>query len=326
MHIAANRPRRGTKRPSFRNTKQADAVFTRRRTYSVGAPMRRPAVALAAAMLSTVLIGVAPCPTHASPSNPISFHAVDSGWYTSSGNHSPLTKNYLTGDVAFNEYRSYFAFDLAGFPVVSGQTVTRATLTLDTVTSHSAQGREEVSLFDVDANLHALATTTSSLDTFIDLGTGVVLGRRTYLREEAYTQKSIELNAAGLAAILAAAPGEFALGAAVTSIDEPAATGDSSTWESLFGDSYSAMVRRLDVWVVHSRAVDGRPACRPARAYRRPAPPPRPLARRRFRRRFPAALRPRAQQAQTCFGADASLVRWPENGQTFLLKLGQTFC
>lgn len=138
----------------------------------------------------------------------VAFINTDSGWYTNLGNHAPGNTNYLTGDFsnsAGSHFRNYFVFNLAS---LSG-TVTSAQLELWT---YGITGSGVYSLYDVSSNAVTLQSTSNSLATYADLGSGLSFGSISLATVDANTLITINLNAAALAAIQASAGGVFAVG------------------------------------------------------------------------------------------------------------------
>ncbi len=45
---------------------------------------------------------------------PLTLNHSDSGWYKSPGSHNSGNQNYIAGNIYNNNYRNWFAFDLAG--------------------------------------------------------------------------------------------------------------------------------------------------------------------------------------------------------------------
>jgi hypothetical protein len=153
-----------------------------------------------------------------------------SGWYRSDGARSPVAgMDYSTGDLPDDAgtTRGMFLFDLSFFNFGS-ERVTFASVTLQTFTVQTGDPSETVALYDVSAPRSTLMADAASgsavgLAVFEDLGTGVAYGQRTYTPADSRSTRVIELNDAAIAAIQALldrpAPRDFAIGAAVTTLD-----------------------------------------------------------------------------------------------------------
>jgi hypothetical protein len=159
------------------------------------------------------------------------------GWYRDTGYTEVANTNYLAGECTENAcgfahavYRNFFLFDLSQVD----QRIVNASLRLwfPEEGLRSPTDMEIYELFDVVTDLDELGQRWG-VDIFEDLGTGTSYG--TYVATEADEQTLIDipLNAAAVAELNAAAS-LFALGGAVTSLD------DLINDEFLFGTSGNA--------------------------------------------------------------------------------------
>ena len=129
---------------------------------------------------------------------------MDSGWYDSTGFHSPANTNYIAG---INDlYRNFFVFDLSG---VSG-TVSGVTIQLY---SHDVTGTGTYTLFDVSTAVASLVSGGSGLvGTYNDLGSGNAFGSIGLTTSNSQSVFTLTLNAAAIADIQGSLGGLFAVG------------------------------------------------------------------------------------------------------------------
>jgi Ca2+-binding RTX toxin-like protein len=141
---------------------------------------------------------------------------TDSGWYDSTGFHGPTNQNYITGKTN----RNFFIFDLSAV----SEPINGAHLRLSMPVGgyNSPDATETYTLFDVSTPVATLQAGGSGLlSVYDDLGTGTALGSLEVSRDNVTAVVSVVLNAAGVAALNAAAGGQFAIGGAVTTPDGP---------------------------------------------------------------------------------------------------------
>ena len=173
-------------------------------------------------------------------SNAIEISATHRGAYTQTGSFGTggsgtLQGNYLTGAFNGNEYRSFYNFDLSA---LTG-TVASAAFKISTVATVSAGGPNETfGLFDFTGSILFLIVGAGGVNAWTDLGTGTLLGSLP-IPIGSSELLSIEINAAGVAALNSALGGEFALGGANMTIG-----GDG---EYLFGSSRFAALTVIDL-------------------------------------------------------------------------------
>jgi hypothetical protein len=155
----------------------------------------------------------------------ITLTATDSGWYDSTGFHDSTNKNYISGSIG-NTYHNYFVFGPISIP--AGQSIVSAQLSLSNPTTPNAgysgpDGGLTYSNFDVSTAIATLeASQTGRTDIFNDLGSGVNFGN-TQVGPGNNTSGVVlvNLDAAAIAALNAAAGSSFAIGGALST------TGDS---------------------------------------------------------------------------------------------------
>jgi hypothetical protein len=202
------------------------------RTHIVNGTVFSPA---AAAGL-TLGLAVALAPAAASAAI-VTVDATTSGAYNASGQRVSLTENFLTGQLGQVERRSFLAFDLSG---IAG-TVTSAKLRLFNPRELPLLGyvspdeSETLAFWDVTTLAASFLDGSAGLDGFADLGSGTLFGTRSVSAADNGTVIEIDLNAAALAALTAAAGGEFVIGGALTSLS-------GTTDQYVFGFTMAAFV------------------------------------------------------------------------------------
>jgi len=158
--------------------------------------------------------------------NAITLEALDSGWYTNSGEHNPENQNYIAGQYNGNTYRNFFVFDTSS---IVGQ-VTSATLRINTA---YVSGSGTYSLYDVATPVSTLQTGGLGLtDIFTDLGSGFNYGSIGIQSGQNYQFINIALTSDALAA-LNAGSGLFALG------------GNYNSSAFAYGSSQDTLTRQL---------------------------------------------------------------------------------
>jgi hypothetical protein len=154
------------------------------------------------------------------------FFAQDTGWISEEGEHNTTNGNYLAGVSRGLEYRNFAVFDLSN---LSGLTTT-ANLRISTV---FINGPLTYSLYGSDARLDELDLQRAPGDAdgialFNSIGSGTFYGSRDYTVADRNTSQTIELNAAAVAEINAAAGGQFSFVGAATQVNSPVP--EPSTW------------------------------------------------------------------------------------------------
>jgi hypothetical protein len=161
------------------------------------------------------------------------------GWYNPAG-HSLDNSSYVVGDsrgpsctpgsgFCFDDYRSYFVFDLGAVtqPIASG----KLALYVPDATRpgySSADPSENFELHDVNTSLSFLNSLTlgsGGVAAWNDLGTGVVYGNRSMTAADMGSIVEVNLNSSAVAAMNAImqAPTQthwFAMGGSLTTLDD----------------------------------------------------------------------------------------------------------
>src|SRR5262249_40469503 len=104
--------------------------------------------------------------------------AVDTGAWTSTGNHTPGVENYIAGQTTTNQFHDFFVFNLAGVT----QTIGAAQLVAFNPFNgySSSQPSDTLTLFDVSTpiiNLTGFGTGQTGI--YNDLGSGTSYGSTT---------------------------------------------------------------------------------------------------------------------------------------------------
>jgi len=159
-----------------------------------------------------------------------------SGNYSDTGYHDATNLSYLTGYVAGGSpstRRSYFVFDLSGV----GEAIIGATLRLynpkeDIFGSPKQWGdgylssdpTETITFYDVVTDISVLTASNNivgeGLDRYLDLGTGTVFGSKVVSAADNGTIVEIPLNAAALTDLNNSRGGLWAIGGALTTLDD----------------------------------------------------------------------------------------------------------
>jgi predicted outer membrane repeat protein len=159
--------------------------------------------------------------------NVVTVDAFDSGSYDERGNTNRRDTDYYTGYTpdwywdpnAWGEHRSYFAFDLS--ELTENDEILDAQFNVYAADWYSSMAFETLQLSEVTTPVNTLvAGAPGSVNIFDDLGDGTVFGSRDVWYTDTFQNISIELNAEAIAAIHAANGQQFALGGALTTIDD----------------------------------------------------------------------------------------------------------
>jgi hypothetical protein len=154
----------------------------------------------------------------------VSINSLDLGWYDNLGGHTPGNKNYGVGEViditTQSPTRNFFVFD-----VPASVTIPAARIRLFNPASpgpgyNSADPTETYTLFDVTTPIASLRG-QGGVAAYDDLGTGTVYGSVIVSSADNGRFVTIDLNPAALSALDAARGGQFAVGGAITTIDQP---------------------------------------------------------------------------------------------------------
>ncbi|MFN7140229.1 MAG: immunoglobulin domain-containing protein, partial [Limisphaerales bacterium] len=154
------------------------------------------------------------------PASDITINAFDSGWYSSSGLHSPGNRNYIVGHFqsasSTPPFRNWFVFQIPSF---SGSLVS-ASLRIRTYGMESPQGTETDQLRHVSTSISNLVAGGSGLtNIYLDLGDGPVYGTRVFTPADASQYVTIPLNATLLTNLTIARGGMFAIGGEITTLE-----------------------------------------------------------------------------------------------------------
>jgi len=149
----------------------------------------------------------------------ITLNAADTGWYDSTGFHSPGNTNYLAGDdnIANGKlHRNWFTFNLPTLtaPIIGAQ------LKVKTFDYDSPQTSETYELRDVTTAVPTLTAGGSGKTAiYADLGDGAIYGSQNYTNANDNQFITITLNAAAISALTAKSGQAFALGGLLTTLD-----------------------------------------------------------------------------------------------------------
>jgi hypothetical protein len=174
------------------------------------------------------------------------LEAVDSGNYSSEGDHSPTNSNYLAGDTAaagVHERRNFFVFDLSGLPAP----VLDAALAIYNPSDPPDGGDgfsspdpfETYTTFEVTTDpATVMAGGTGLTGIFDDLGDGTAYGSVDVTGADNGSVIVIPLDQDAVASINVAFGGLWAVGGAVTTLD-------GNPLQIVFGYSDDSMPRQL---------------------------------------------------------------------------------
>lgn len=147
---------------------------------------------------------------------------INCGWFSDTGLHSNVNKNYACGrepNISSEYYRNFFVFDLTDLaslgitpPIIS------AVLRVDRYQPFPQTGSQYWELYSVTTPFNLFLTSYSigsaqGINIFNDLGDGDFIGNVIVDRSLSYTpQVEVVLNSAGLAAINSSVGDHFILG------------------------------------------------------------------------------------------------------------------
>jgi hypothetical protein len=169
------------------------------------------------------------------------FNAVDRGWYDHTGAHSSGNKNTITGQdgSGTTDYNSFFLFNLGS---LSG-TVTSGVLRLELEAYFGPDAFEAFTVYDVSTPAGLLSANNSGqVGIFNDLQSGNIYGTGSATASQVGTILTINLSAAAIANINAAAGGTFAVGVHLNQITLP--SGDEAL---RFSGGSESRVHQLDL-------------------------------------------------------------------------------
>ena len=205
-------------------------------------------------------LGLAAATPVAANAATITVDGSASGAYNAAGARVSTTQNFLTGQFGQAERRSFLAFDLAG---VAG-TVTSAKLRLHNPELSafirgyaSPDASETLTFWDVTTAAASFLDGTAGLGGYADLGGGILFGTQSVSAADNGTVIEIDLNAAALTALNAAAGGDFLIGGALTSLSGMA---DQYVFGFTMADFVPDKTRELVLEVAPAAAVPEPPA------------------------------------------------------------------
>jgi subtilisin-like proprotein convertase family protein len=163
------------------------------------------------------------------PSTNIVVNATDTGWYDSTGSHSPGNANYVVGNDSGTTFRNWFVFNIPPLPAP----LIRAELRINTYGVICPTGSEIYQLRQVTTPVATLAAGGSGLTgIYNDLGDGPTYASRAFVPLEANRFVTIPLNQTLRSAVSGAAGGLFATGGEIATLDA-----DINNQEYVFGFS-----------------------------------------------------------------------------------------
>jgi hypothetical protein len=181
-----------------------------------------------------------------SESQLIEIGAIDSGWYTDSGFHGPDNTNYVVGECYLPQcpnlviFRNFFVFNLSG---ISGEILSASLVIENPMNGYNSNDPSETwTIFEVNTPISALVAGGSGLtDIYEDLGSGPMFGNAVVTPTSSLVQ--VDLNQAGIDALNAKIGEQFAIGGAITTLD------NEDNNETVFGNSNEVNVRKLLLYV-----------------------------------------------------------------------------
>lgn len=205
------------------------------------------------------LAALAPAAAHAVTAT---VETYDSGFYRENGAHDPANPITYTGINLGSELRSFYAFDLsslAGLGPVSSATIV---FYGDNGEFRSDTNTETATLYEVSTDTAALTAGTGGTAAFDDLGDGLVYGAATVTQTSRtpMPEVTVDLSSAALGALntllAMTTPDDFAVGAALTSID-------GFRTQSFWGASYFSPSAELQITFASTAADVPVPAAAP---------------------------------------------------------------
>jgi hypothetical protein len=163
---------------------------------------------------------------------------VGRSWYDELGEFNPLNDNYFAGNTSFKEYRNFFVFDLSS---IDGEILSMQLEVFNPRFGYfSNDPSETYGLFDVSTDPQDLIAGIGGIPAFVDMGTGVSYGTHVATLVDEGTFIIIPLNAFAVADADAMAGGLWAIGGAITTLDN-----EPETAEGTFGGSANSPNTRL---------------------------------------------------------------------------------
>ena len=140
----------------------------------------------------------------------VTITTSDEGWYRSNGQHSSSNSNTYT---SYNNYRSFFTFDLSSF---SG---TACSITLRLGLEYFSGSTKTHTIYDVSTDqddLVASSSGSSGITIYNDLGGGNSYSSKTVSSSDNNTVLEYTINLQGITDFNNAAGGWFSIGTAVS--------------------------------------------------------------------------------------------------------------
>lgn len=179
--------------------------------------MNRFLFALSKIAIPLVILGVNSCIPKSAFAQSITLNAIDSGWYSSGGFHSPTIENYVVGRRGPLDYNNFFVFDLSGVEKPIASAFLRISNPADGY--QSPDPTEAYTLFNVSTPVSTLKAGGFPLtDIYTDLGSGISFGSQTISAQDNNSVVTIALNATGVASLNSARSGLYAIGGSITTI------------------------------------------------------------------------------------------------------------
>lgn len=146
----------------------------------------------------------------------IVIDAVDSGSYSSDGDHNPALTDYPAGLILFVILRNFFVFDLTAVT----EDIVAATLTVESPGGYESSNPFETwTLYDVSTDIPTLTAGGLGLTAiYDDLGTGISYGSVDVTASDNGQLITITLNPAAITALNTARGGAFAIGGDVSTL------------------------------------------------------------------------------------------------------------
>ncbi len=167
--------------------------------------------------------------------NTVVVEHVGRGWYSELGQFHP---SYFVGNSSSTVTRNFFVFDLSSIDL---DIVSMELVVFNRINGYgSSDPSETYSLFDVSTDPLDLINGTGGTAAFMDLGTGVIYGSHIATSADNGSFITIALNSSAVADANASAGGLWALGGAITTLDNLPLTG-----EFLFGESSTSPATQL---------------------------------------------------------------------------------
>jgi PEP-CTERM motif len=180
------------------------------------------------------------------------LNAIETGWYSSNGNHSVTNQNYIVGDCSScgsnPNFNNYFVFDLSNITAA----ITSADLSIGNGNGYAAGPLSTFSLFDVNTAIASLDVDRPNNDAtgigiWNDLQGGTLLGTRGITNVVQNSQVVTTLNSDAITALNRARGQQWAIGGTLRPGNVVPGVPEPSTWGMLilgFGIVGASLRRR----------------------------------------------------------------------------------